>query len=254
MLQNRAGLVFESNRDPDYRLAAVVKFRETLERLRDLCQELELPMASLHASQLCQATAGPAGEILDTNGAERIASMLAVTTENELSLRRFFAVLPERAKYYCDDRQNPFGDAVASAFPSTSFDAAEAGRCFTFGRFTACVFHLMRVLEIGLCVLAKRFEIPSDHTNWQNIIEGIEKAVRNMASDPSKPFDWKDQQEFFSQAASHFMVAKDAWRNYTAHVRGKYTDEEAETLMINVRAFMQRLATRLSENSGEKGV
>ena len=47
------------------------------------------------------------------------------------------------------------------------------------------------------------------------------------------------------------MVVKHAWRNYTAHVRanmgGKYTDEEAETILINVRGFMQKLATRLHE-------
>jgi hypothetical protein len=105
----------------------------------------------------------------------------------------------------------------------------------------------MRVLEIGLSVLAKRFGIASDHTNWHNIIEPVEKAIRGMGSDPAKLPDWKEQQEFFSQGASHFMFLKDAWRNYTAHARGKYTDEEAETILINIRAFMQKLATRLHE-------
>jgi hypothetical protein len=109
------------------------------------------------------------------------------------------------------------------------------------------VFHLMRVLEIGLTVFATRFNVPSSHTNWHNIIEGIEKAVRDMPNDPQRSPDWKDQQEFFSQAASYFMIVKDAWRNYTAHMRGKYTEEEAETMLINVRGFMQKLATRLHE-------
>ena len=58
----------------------------------------------------------------------------------------------------------------------------------------------MRVLEIGLCIFADRFGVPSDHTNWHNIIEGIEKAIRST-----------------------------------------------ETIFINVRAFMQELATRLHE-------
>jgi hypothetical protein len=77
--------------------------------------------------------------------------------------------------------------------------------------------------------------------------EGIEKAVRNMSNNPSKPPDWKEQQEFFSQAATHFMFLKDAWRNYTAHARGKYTEGEAETILNNVRPFMQKLATRIKE-------
>jgi hypothetical protein len=204
-------------------------------------------MSALHASQLLKSTDPPAGELLlDAGHAEQIASMLSVTIENELSLRSFFAITPEKAKYYGDDAR-PFGDSIADAFPSASFDVMESGRCFALGRSTAAVFHLMRVMEIGLSVMAKRFGVPSDHTNWHNIIEGVEKAVRNMGNDPSRASDWKEQQEVCSQAASHFMMTKDAWRNYTAHARGKYTDEEAETIMINVRAFMDKLATRLRE-------
>ena len=165
---------------------------------------------------------------------------------DELKLRHFLAVDVARTHHY--EQEEPlFGAQVASTFPSTAYDIAEAGKCYALYRSTACVFHLMRVLEIGLRIFADRFGIPSDHTNWHNIIEGIEKAVRNMASDPARPTDWKDQQEFFSQAASHFMVLKDAWRNYTAHARVKYTDEEAEMLIMNVRGFMQKLATRLHE-------
>ena len=54
----------------------------------------------------------------------------------------------------------------------------------------------MRALEIGLAVFANRFNVPSDHTNWQNIIEEMEKALRSMGSDANKTADWKDQQEF----------------------------------------------------------
>jgi hypothetical protein len=164
---------------------------------------------------------------------------------DEAGTLKLLRLQSERIRYY--EIQQPFGLEVADRFPSATFDAQEACRCYALYRPTACVFHLMRVLEIGLWVFADRFGIPSDHTNWHAIIEGIEKAVRNMAQAPNRPSDWKDQQEFFSQAASYFMMMKDAWRNYTAHARGKYTDEEAETLINNVRGFMQKLATRLHE-------
>jgi hypothetical protein len=164
----------------------------------------------------------------------------------EMSLRKYFEIRQDRTKYFIDT-QVPFGEEVSSSFPSTTFDAGEAMRCYALGRSTACVFHLMRVLEIVLAVFARRFSIQSDHTNWHNVIEGIEKAVRNMGSDQNKPSNWKDQQEFFSQAASNFMFIKDAWRNYTAHARAKYTEDEAETLLINVRAFTQKLAAQLHE-------
>jgi hypothetical protein len=46
----------------------------------------------------------------------------------------------------------------------------------------------------------------------------------------------------YSQIASSFMIVKDAWRNYTAHARGKYTEEEADAIYRNVGSFMKRLA------------
>jgi hypothetical protein len=140
------------------------------------------------------------------------------------------------------DQEQLFGQVVADAFPSAKFDIWEAGNCFAAERFTASVFHLMRVLEIGLAAFASVFSIPADHTNWQTIIDQIEKHVRDMPKAPTKAADWKEKQEFYSQAASSFMFFKDAWRNYTAHARGKYVEHEADTILGNVRAFMQRLA------------
>jgi hypothetical protein len=90
---------------------------------------------------------------------------------------------------------------------------------------------------------------PLAHTNWAPAIEQIESKIRDMHKDPTWKAlpDCKEQQEFYSQAASHFVMLKDAWRNYTAHARGKYDDDEAEGIFRNVRGFMQKLATRLHE-------
>jgi hypothetical protein len=165
---------------------------------------------------------------------------------DDLHARTFLVLQSEYAGYY-QGTSGQFGYAVDGAFPSAAYDISESSKCYALHRSTGCVFHLMRVLEIGLSVFATKFGVPSDHTNWHNIIEGIEKAVRAMASDPNRQPDWKEQQEFYSQAASHFMVLKDAWRNYTAHKRGKYTEEEAQIIFLNVRSFMQKLATRLRE-------
>jgi hypothetical protein len=132
---------------------------------------------------------------------------------------------------------------------AASFDVKEAGNCFASGRFTACVFHLMRVLEIGLIVFAKVFPaVPTSKENWQQIIEKIESEIRAMPSAAVKVADWKGKQEKYSQLANSFMFFKDAWRNYTAHVRGKYTEDESDGIYRNVRSFMQGLpAQGLSE-------
>jgi hypothetical protein len=116
----------------------------------------------------------------------------------------------------------------------------------------------MRVLEIGLAALGAAFEVSMEHKNWDRVINEIEKKIREMGEDPKWKAlpDWKDQREFYAQAASHFGVLKDAWRNYTNHARGsKYDDEEADNILRNVKMFMQKLSTRLSElkiNAGGK--
>ena len=87
----------------------------------------------------------------------------------------------------------------------------------------------MRVLELGLTALGKVFGVSLAHTNWAPAIEKIEKKIRTMHTEPQcKPLsDCKEQQEFYAPAARHFGVFKDARRNYTAHARGKYDEQEA---------------------------
>jgi hypothetical protein len=181
----------------------------------------------------------------------------------ELKSQAFFFIPSHKAKYYAGlvmrwpDQSAPpepptpevplFGEKVAASFESASYDIKEAGSCYAVGRNTGCVFHLMRVLEIGLGPLAKQFNVPFDHTNWETAINRIEKAIGEIEKDPARPTNWKGERQFWSQCASHFLVVKDAWRNYTMHVRGKYDEQEALDQMRNVRGFMQKLATRLHE-------
>ena len=165
----------------------------------------------------------------------------------EMMGRTFMYITAERAQHY--GVSSLFGEKVGINFLSAAFDIAESGNCLDTARGTACVFHLMRVLEIGLTALGKVFGVSVEHTNWGPAIEECEKKIKNMNQDPkwrSLP-DGKDQQEFYSQAISYLGVAKNAWRNYTAHARGKYTEEEADLMFRNIRAFMQKLAERLTE-------
>ena len=159
----------------------------------------------------------------------------------EMADKMFMFIPAIRAERY--DKEQAFGDVTATAFPSASFDIKEAGNCFASARYTASVFHLMRVLEIGLITFARLFpSVPTNRENWQQIIEKIESEIRALPQAAVKPPDWKQKQEQYSQTANNFMFFKDAWRNYTAHARGKYTDDEADSIYRNVRSFMQGLA------------
>lgn len=170
--------------------------------------------------------------------------------EKELKGKLFLYIPQERVRYW-PTVENPFafGQFVSDSFPSTTFDANSAGVCLATAQSTAAVFHLMRILEIGLGTLGSMFGVSLAHTNWAPAIDQIESKVRDMHKDPvwKAKSDCKEQQEFYSQTATHFGVLKDAWRNYTMHARGKFTEEEAALIFANVKAFMQKLATRLHE-------
>ena len=168
----------------------------------------------------------------------------------ELKQKAFFYIPPERMRFWPKQAEPfAFGKKVFENFHSTTFDANSAAFCLAATFSTACVFHLMRVLEIGLAVLGKQFGVSLAHTNWQPAIDQIESKIREMHKDPvwKVMSDCKEQQEFYAQAASHLAIAKDAWRNYTMHARAKYNDDEAELIFLNVKAFMQQLAERFKE-------
>jgi hypothetical protein len=163
---------------------------------------------------------------------------------DQLDSRLFYFVSPSVSRYYNDSAL--FGQEVDTAFPSAAPEIAEAGKCRALGRHSATVFHLMRVLEIGIRCLGKVFNEDTAHTNWHNILDLIDKKVRAMNS-VSHGAGWKEDQQFYSESVAHFYVLKNAWRNYTMHAHERYDEERTEEIYHSVGAFMRGLAKRLSE-------
>jgi hypothetical protein len=168
------------------------------------------------------------------NHLETLASSFATELRKEL----FFRIADERIKYF--ENVDLFGSQVNFAFPSCGPDITNAGNCCALEQNDASAFHSMKILERGLCVLAKKFGVDFSHTNWHNVIEQIEKQIRNMNS--SFGPDWKEQQKFYSQAALHFMFLKDAWRNHIMHVGDVYDEGRALSILSHVRELMLALA------------
>lgn len=162
----------------------------------------------------------------------------------EMKEKLFLYITPERQRFLPTmGKPHLFGDKVSAAFPSANYEISEAGWCLALARGSGAVFHLMRVLEIGLGAFGAIFGISLAHTNWEPAIREIESKVREMHKDPTWKAlpDCKDKQETYAQAASHFGILKDAWRNYTMHIRGMYTEEQAEEIFMSVKGFMNKL-------------
>jgi hypothetical protein len=156
-----------------------------------------------------------------------------------LRKRIFFRIKNKNGKYFQND--DLLGTKFNIAFPSCVAESRDAGNCYALEQYEATAFHSMRILERGLGSLATKFGVDFSHTNWHNVIEEVEKKIRKM--DSSFGTDWKDQQKFCSQAATHFMFLKEGWRNHVMHVRDvPYDEGRALSVFGHVREFMQALA------------
>lgn len=155
----------------------------------------------------------------------------------------FLHVNAERTKYLDDPEL--FGPDLATALPASYSEIMDGAACYAKEQDTACVMHLMRGLEVALTVLADKFAVKSDREQWHNIIERIQKAVNSLG--PSNGADWKEQQEFYSTACSHFMHFKNAWRNHAMHSRTRYSGPEAFRVLDHAGEFIRILSQRLHE-------
>lgn len=174
-------------------------------------------------------------------------SELRLRIQDELEGRHFLWV--EKSDFYRASREK-FGEKVESKFPSTKVEIEEAGKCLALERNTACVFHLMRVMELGLRALGRSLKDPNldpkRNPSWERILNRCDEQLRKPIRDRSP--EWRKDHHFFSEATANLRAVKDAWRNPTMHVEIHYDSGQAEDVFNAVKSFMRHLATKLSEH------
>ncbi len=139
-----------------------------------------------------------------------------------------------------------FGEDVFLNFPEARFDIEEASHCLAYHRATACVFHLMRVMEVALRVLGDTLKLPpTTNPTWDAILTKCDSELTKRLAQRSP--EWQVDDVFFSGATGMLRAVKDAWRNPTMHVEKVYTEEQAEDIWNAVKGFMRHLATKLKE-------
>ena len=159
----------------------------------------------------------------------RDAGVLAERIEDELAGFLFFQI---EKNYELYDAAYPLGEEVAQKLPTALEDSQEAGKCLALGRWTACVFHLMRVMEIGVQKFGDRIGVQlSNEKNWQNILDEVNKAIKTM---DQKAAATKE----YASLSAHLYNVKLAWRNEVMHPKATYTEQEADDIYRHVRIFM----------------
>jgi hypothetical protein len=168
--------------------------------------------------------------------------------ESEVEGQIYLLVLPHRVAYWNSEADRLEGTESAKLvrllanFPDAKYDAREAGNCFAFGRFSACVHHLMRLAEHGLVSVAASVNVPEEKISkgWDGCIQGIESAIKNISS--TKPTgDWQDQVKKYSDLCSWFTTIKSGWRNPSSHVPRIYSEQSAVGIFSAVRTLFEHL-------------
>jgi HEPN domain-containing protein len=217
--------------------------RTQLKHICEGCEETGLVVSAYLANRLVKLIEKMNPPISRKHFLEQINSIIN-SIEAELTTITFFRITIEEARYYKDKQL--FGAEVEEKFKKAIQDIEEAGKCLALSRSTAAVFHLVRVMEVGLKSLGRALSIPYA-PSWESYIKQIGDKIAEKHK--LKGIKWKRDEPFFRDILGDLQTIKIAWRNPTMHIVRHYNPEEAEEIFRAVRGFMKRLATRFSDAS-----
>lgn len=164
--------------------------------------------------------------------------------EQELEERRLFCVDPANS-HFLSAKFLPIVEKDENAFNGAQFDYIEAGECLAFGKSTAAVFHLMRVMEyavsqLGDAIGATIIDKHDKELEWGKIIANINNKVEALPKGRKRD-EW-------SEAVALLYHVKNCWRNETMHPRSTHTETEAREVYAAVKTFLTRLAPLVSKS------
>lgn len=210
-------------------------------QMSDACSKIGLSMVLKHIDLICRRLEGG----ITFQAARDLISTLGREVNFEMEGALFLHIPALDAPYYTQ-KEALFGSIARDVFPLAIYDADESGKCLALERTTACVFHLMRVMEVGLKSLSELAGIPYA-PSWESYLKQISDLYKEKWE--KKDPEWKRGEPFFVEAAGHLSSVKIAWRNPTMHVARNYSSEEAKEVFVSVRTFIRHLAAHLSEQT-----
>ena len=207
------------------------------------------------------------GDVLYRNQACAGLHHLHGLMKSEMQKKLFFVIDPTKQKYFKEFSFKPnvfspglptshFGRQVDEAFPTAHSNILEAGNALIFEMNNAAAYHLMRVAEVGLRVLAwdrrvvpkyKGDAIPLELAEWGKLIAGTENKVQ-LIHKWRRNLVREEAHQFYNRLLVEIRAFNDGWRRHIAHNRShNFEDDEAIALWGHVARFMETLATKMSE-------
>ena len=156
-----------------------------------------------------------------------------------LSERWFYSLSPEAAKHY--GLIAAFGERFWDQFRNARDDLEHAGNCLALGEGTACVLHLMRMMEIVIRDLGRRLGMTFDlKDSWGGILKAFDAKIEAMlagtAEEQAKKHQW-------SECRNYLWHVKRAHRDDLMHGTRAYDVKEAKEVLDAIKDFAVYLIT-----------
>ena len=142
---------------------------------------------------------------------------------------------------------------VWKQFPSSKYDSGQAMGCYALDLNTACVFHLMRVTEVGLRALARRMGVKLPKSKqvawpqWLGLLKGMEDKVTLLAQEMKVGPRKDGLLDFYRGALGQFYEFKNEFRSHVTHTPCTYGEARAAITVVQVKDFMNKLAFQIDE-------
>ncbi len=227
-----------------------VLYQQDVNRMRALCENFQLESALDQLGRM---------NITITRGSLQGAyktftdqtQQLWECLKTDLDKRVFMFMPLVEAQYY--DQDELFGPEVKTRFPKANKEIISAGNCYATGTNTACVFHLMRAVELGARTMfkgmraTKHLKRPMTLCTWGELTAALDEGLKGLTVGKRSRTAKANTFQFYSHAVGVFKHFKGAWRDPVSHTGRFYKPGETKDIVNNTRQFMQHLATRLRE-------
>jgi hypothetical protein len=158
---------------------------------------------------------------------------------DELEGQLFLHVNADRSQFY--NQSELFGQEIARKLAKINGDITDAGTCYAFGLYTACVFHLMRVMEHCVQGFGKKLNVTAvdiSKENWHQIMIHVHKNIEALPGGAKATARQNKKKRDFAMAASRLDYVRIAWRNDVMHPKATYDEREALEVLNSVKAFL----------------
>ena len=166
----------------------------------------------------------------------------------ELEQQKFLHILTLDAEWYS---KHGFSESVQDAFPKSKYDMEESGKSLALGRYPACVFHLMRIVDAGLKRLGNLYDVKTNNPSWDEFLRPLKEKISVL-----KKIDLEKRQQLGNlieritaiKEIRNPMTHSDENLDYSSmeRIEKKYSPDEARRHFANVKAFLSSLVVVLS--------